>query len=153
MCEDNNFYLKNGFDKKKNSAGAIFLDYRNSISFEDDNTIIYGHNRKDGSMFGNLKNVLSDEWFLNKENRKIIVVTENEEIVYEIFSVYKIEREDYYIQIEIENKNEFIDTLMKRSERNFGINVSEKDKILTLSTCDNNNIYRVVLHAKKLNNE
>lgn len=114
---------------------------------------MYGHNRKDGSMFATLKNVLSSEWYNNEENRKIIFNTESENNIYEVFSVYKIENEDYYIKTEFKNEDEFekfLEVVKKRSVKDFGVEVSSKDSILTLSTCDNNNKYRVVLHAKKV---
>ena len=72
--------------------------------------------------------------------------------IYEVFSVYQIEAEDYYIQTSFtqESFSDFIKTLKKRSITDFGVEVGENDSILTLSTCANNNQYRVVLHAKKI---
>ena len=70
-----------------------------------------------------------------------------------MFSVYKIENEDYYIDTEFK-KNEFekfVKTLKNRSIKDFDIEVTEDDRILTLSTCADNNKYRVVLHAKIIN--
>ena len=59
---DNNFYLNHSFDKKKNSAGWVYMDYRNNTSSIDKNTIIYAHGRLDGSMFGSLKKTTQKEW-------------------------------------------------------------------------------------------
>lgn len=149
---DNSYYLTHNFEKTYNSAGWIFADYRNLFNGTDKNIIIYGHNRKDNSMFGTLKNVLTEEWYKNEENRKILFFTENENSIYEVFSVYTIEKEDYYIQTEFTNEDykEFLETIKKRSIYDFNIEITEDDTILTLSTCDNNNKYRVVLHAKKI---
>ena len=72
-----------------------------------------------------------------------------------MFSVYKIEKEDYYINTEF-NKNEFaefIKILKERSIKDFNVNVSSEDSVLTLSTCADNNKYRVVLHAMKINDK
>lgn len=149
---DNSYYLNHSFDKTENGAGWIFSDYRNSFDGTDKNLIIYGHNRRDGSMFGTLKNILTEEWQNKQENMTISLITENEEQEYQVFSVYKIESEEYYITTDFTTKTyeEFINTLKKRSVKKFGINVTTEDSILTLSTCDNNNKYRVVLHAKKI---
>lgn len=150
---NNSFYLNHSFDKSKNSAGWIFADYENKFDNTDKNIVIYGHNMRDGSMFGSLKNILSSDWYDNEENTNITLYTENGERIYKVFSIYKIESEDYYIKTEFSNENEFekfIDTLKKRSIKNFNIDISKEDSILTLSTCANNNKYRVVLHAKKM---
>ncbi len=150
---NNGFYLNHSFDKSKNSAGWIFADYKNKFDNTDKNIVIYGHNMRDGSMFGSLKNILNSDWYNNEENTDITLYTENEKSIYKVFSIYKIESEDYYIKTEFSNDNEFerfIETLKKRSIKNFNIDISKENSILTLSTCANNNKYRVVLHAKKM---
>ena len=150
---NNSFYLNHSFDKSKNSAGWIFADYKNKFDNTDKNIVIYGHNMRDDSMFGSLKNILNSDWYNNEENTNIALYTENEKYIYKVFSIYKIESEDYYIKTEFSNDNEFekfIKTLKKRSIKNFNIDISKEDSILTLSTCANNNKYRVVLHSKKI---
>lgn len=150
---NNSFYLNHSFDKSKNSAGWIFADYKNKFDNTDKNIVIYGHNMRDDSMFGSLKNILNSDWYNNEENKNIALYTENEKYIYKVFSIYKIESEDYYIKTEFSNDNEFekfIKTLKKRSIKNFNIDISKEDSILTLSTCANNNKYRVVLHSKKI---
>ena len=148
--KDNSYYLSHNFEQKSNGAGWIFADFRNKLDGSDKNLIIYGHNRKDGSMFGSLKNVLNKDWYDNLENRKIIFITENEESIYEVFSVYSIEKEDYYIQTDFYEGDfdKFVEKIKRRSIKEFGIEVGSEDKILTLSTCDTSSKYRVVLHAK-----
>lgn len=114
--------------------------------------VIYGHNRRDGSMFGTLKNILTDEWQNNQDNFVIPFITENDKLEYQVFSVYRIEKEDYYITTNFSTNNEFNDFINKiklRSVKDFGVDVTSDDNIMTLSTCDNDNNYRVVLHAKK----
>lgn len=152
-ADNNNFYLNHSFDKSQNSAGWIFADYRNKFDNTDKNIIIYGHNMRDGSMFGSLKNILNSDWYENEENTNITLYTENEKCIYKVFSIYKIESEDYYIKTEFSNDNEFeqfVNTIKNRSIKKFDIDVSKEDNILTLSTCANNNRYRIVLHAKKM---
>ena len=150
---NNSFYLNHCFDKSNNSAGWIFADYRNKFDNTDKNIVIYGHIIRDGSMFGSMLNILNAKWYENEENTNITLYTENEKCMYKVFSIYKIENEDYYIKTEFKNDNEFEDfikTLKKRSIKDFNVDVSKDDNILTLSTCANNNKYRVVLHAKKV---
>lgn len=61
--EDNSRYLKYTFEGSRNPAGCVFQDSRNGNPLSDDNTIIYGHNMKNGSMFGFLKNYLEQEYY------------------------------------------------------------------------------------------
>ena len=59
---------------------------------------------------------------------------------------------NYHLMSELTDYNiEFLETIEKRSKKNFNVEVTEEDSVLTLSTCANNNKYRVVLHAKKVN--
>ena len=150
---NNSFYLNHSFDKSNNSAGWIFADYRNKFDNTDKNIVIYGHNMKDNSMFGSLKNILNSDWYDNEENTNITLYTENEKCIYKVFSIYKIESEDYYIKTEFSDDNnfeQFVNTIKKRSIKEFNTDVLKDDNILTLSTCANNNKYRIVLHAKKI---
>ena len=150
-CDNNDFYLKHNFEKKYNIAGWIFADYRNKFDGTDKNIILYGHNMKNDSMFGTLKNTLDENWYNNEQNKYVTLITENEYIRYEIFSVYRIEAEDYYIKTNFESTSfiDFVQNLKNRSIKDFGIDISENDSILTLSTCGNNNKERIVLHGIK----
>ena len=148
--EDNTYYLRHNFDKKWNYSGWVFADYHNKFDETDKNIVIYGHNIKDTSMFGTLKNVLEKEWYENEENKYVVLVTENGTYYYQVFSIYSVEIEDYYINT-IFNENEFeefINTIKNRSIYDYGVEVSGEDKVLTLSSCISNGKKRVVLHAK-----
>ena len=149
---NNSYYLKHNFNKESNSAGWIFADYKNKVDGTDKNLVIYGHNMRDDSMFGSLKNILNDDWHNEEENKYVTFITENDNSIYEVFSVYQVADEDYYITTDFKDNefNDFIKTIKSRSKFDFGVDVNENDNILTLSTCANNNKYRVVLHAKKI---
>lgn len=151
---NNSYYLKHNFNKESNSAGWIFADYKNKVDGTDKNLVIYGHNMRDDSMFGSLKNILNDDWHNEEENKYVTFVTENDNSIYEVFSVYQVANEDYYITTDFKDNefNDFIKTIKSRSKFDFDVDVNENDNILTLSTCANNNKYRVVLHAKKIKN-
>ena len=150
---DNSYYMTHNFEKSYNSAGWAFMDYINKLDGQDKNVIIYGHNRRDGSMFSSLKNVFTDDWQNNEDNFIIPFITENEKTEYRVFSIYKIEEEDYYITKDFksdEDYEKFIKTIKSRSVKDFGVDVTKDDTILTLSTCANDNNHRMVLHAKKI---
>ena len=151
--KDNEFYLDHSFDKSSNMAGWIFADFRNKFDGTDKNIVVYGHNRKDRSMFGSLRNVLNSGWYNDEKNHDIIFITQNQNCIYKVFSVYQIEKESYYIKTEFSSNSEFekfLKTIKSRSIKNFETNVSKKDSILTLSTCAGNDNDRIVLHAKKV---
>lgn len=147
---DNSYYLTHNFDKEKNKAGWIFADYRNKFDGTDKNIIIYGHNMKNGSMFASLKDVIKEEWYNNENNKYIALITENENCKYQVFSVYQIETEEYYLQTNISNFKEFVEKIKGRSKKDLNVDIKETDSILTLSTCADNTKYRVVLHAVKI---
>ena len=154
QTNNNDFYLTHSFDKSYNKAGWIFADYinKNLKNNElDKNTIIYGHNRQNNSMFGTLSNVFKEEWLRNKENHYINFSTLNNNMVWKVFSTYTIEKEEYYIQSNFSSDEEyisFLNTIKNRSTYKYDVNISKEDKILTLSTCTNVGKGRTVLHAK-----
>lgn len=156
QSDDNSFYLDHSFDKTYNAAGWPFMDYRVDLDGKDKNITIYGHNRKDGSMFGSLEDILDSKWYGNKENLKIEYTTEKEKEIYQVFSIYQIEKETYYTNNYFSSNEEFsafISELKSRSKVDFEVEVDYSDTILTLSTCADNNHYRTVLHAKKINEQ
>ena len=151
QSSDNDFYLNHSFDKSINGAGWVFMDYRNNPSSFDKNTIIYAHSRLDNSMFGTLKNVLSNGWLSDSSNYIIKLSTESENSLWQVFSVYRIPTTSDYLKVEFSNLgfSNFINMIIDRSQYDFNTSVSDSDKILTLSTCyDNNN--KLVMHAKMI---
>lgn len=150
QTNDNSFYLNHSFDKSYNKAGWVFLDYRNNKNINDKNTIIYAHGRIDNLMFGSLRKVLTNGWLNNKDNYVIKLSTDKENTLWQVFSVYRIPTTSDYLKIEFENNDEFknfLELLLNRSTFNFNTSIDKNDKILTLSTCYNDND-KVVLHAK-----
>jgi len=149
---DDFYYLNRNFYKDKDYSGWVFMDYRNNIDELDDNTIIFAHNRyTSGVMFGTLENV-SKPNFYNKESNLIISFnTLYKEYKWKIFSFYGIDvTNDYLITVflddEVKEKEQFFNMLKERSEYDFKTKVTKDDKILTLSTCLDNN-RRFVVHA------
>lgn len=153
QTSNNDFYLKHSFDKSYNSAGWVFADYRNNLENWDQNTILYAHGRLDNTMFGSLKQVVEKSWYENKDNYYLQVSTEKENTIWQVLSVYTIIPETYYITPNFNTENDFnifLETIKERSIFNFPTNLTTKDKILTLSSCYNDEL-RVVLHAKLIN--
>lgn len=156
QADNNNTYLTHSFDKSYNDAGWIFMDYRNNNINFDKNTIIYGHSRYDKSMFGSLRNIINNNWYDNKDNYIIKFSTPYENTLWQVFSVYTIESESYYLKTnfdDLDSFNSWIDTMYQRSKFDFNTSVNENDQILTLSSCYTSNGIRVVLHAKLIKRE
>ena len=155
QTDNNKYYLTHAFDKSYNSAGWVFLDYRNNSDLSDKNSIIYAHGRYDKTMFGTLRNALSNGWLKSKDNFVIKIATPNGSSLWQVFSIYHIPTTSDYLQIVFKSDSEFLEfanMLIKRSAYDFGTTVNENDKILTLSTCYNDK-EKVVLHAKLIKKE
>ena len=147
---NNDYYLNHSFDKSSNGAGWVFMDYRNKINLSNKNTILYAHGRTNGRMFGDLKNILSNNWLNDKNNFVVKLSTNKENTLWQVFSVYRIDNTSDYIQTEFSDENEFLDwgnMLLNRSSYNFNTSLNSNDRIITLSTCYND-YEKVVLHAK-----
>ena len=147
---DNNYYLKHSFDKSNNKKGWVYMDYRNSIDNLNDNTILYAHGLVNNQMFGSMRKILKSNWYNNKENHIIKVSTLTDNQLWQVFSIYTIEPESYYITTNFKNEdafNNFIEVIKSRSIYNFGVDITNEDKILTLSSCYNDE-KRMVMHAK-----
>ncbi|SRR5574344_123880 len=150
QTDNNSYYLTHAFDKSYNSAGWVFMDYRNGLITENKNTILYAHGRINGTMFGTLKNILTNKWLDNSDNFIIKTSTEEENGLWQVFSVYRIPTTSDYLQTSFTSDEEFVsfaNKLIDRSAYNFNTSVSKNDKIITLSTCYNDDD-KMVMHAK-----
>ena len=85
--KDNETYLHRTYEKNYNFAGTIFVDYENKGDFSDCNTIVYGHNMKNGSMFAQLKKFTQDEETY-KKSKYFWIFTPEKNYRYEIISAY-----------------------------------------------------------------
>lgn len=134
---DNSYYLKKDFNKNYSSAGTIFMDALNNFEV-DNNTVLYGHNMNNKTMFNNIT-LFKKENFFNQNNKIKIRHNEDEkEYIYEVFSVYHSDNTFDYNTVrfgEGYSFTNFIDDIKKKSMYKKNIEVTESDKILTLSTC------------------
>lgn len=151
QTNNNEYYLTHAFDKSYNDAGWVYMDYRNNKNFTDFNTIIYGHGRLNKTVFGSLKTLLNKSWQNNKDNYILAISTPSVNYIYQIFSIYTIPTETYYIQTSFKDDNRrnlWISEMNKRNTSIINSPANINDKIITLSTCLNDDGMRVVVHAK-----
>lgn len=146
---NNDFYLNKDINKNLLESGSIFLDFQND-NFNSPNTIIYGHNMRNGTMFAQLKK-FKDEEFFNKYNTISISKPGGSILKYKIFSAYVTDSSNIYNNTSFtstEDFNSFLDKIKKDSLFKSEINVDSNDKILTLSTCSYEFANaRMVVHA------
>lgn len=149
--EDNRTYLHTMPDGSENQAGSIFVDAECSPDFSDFHTIVYGHNMRDGSMFGSLKKYRTDEKFY-RENPYFTVYLPGRVYTYGVFAWYEVPADDevYRIGFQADAQfGEFVEQMLERRERDTGITADGTDRIVTLSTCSSEG-KRVVVHAKRI---
>lgn len=137
---DDELYLDHDFKKNETKAGSIYMESLNSPEFTDVNTILYGHNQKDLSMFGSLHQFEDPDFF--REHKEITVYLPNEVLVYEIFAAYQADARHLLYSYNFTQSDEFEDylsTLNSREQEKFqwreGMEVTTEDNIITLSTC------------------
>ena len=150
QTDNNDYYLWHTINRSWSSAGWVFLDYRNNKSLTDQNQIIYGHGRYDGSMFGSLSDTLNEAWQNDTNNHLVKISTATGNSLWQVFSVYQTHVTEDYLTINFiddQRFQSFIDMITERSVHKFATKVTTEDKILTLSTCANGD-ERIVLHAK-----
>lgn len=150
QTNNNSYYLNHNIFFKDDKNGWVFMDYHSDVVNLSDNLVIYAHNRYyNGIMFGNIQNMMRYNWYSNPDNHIITFKTLYETLEYEIFSLYKIETTTDYLQVifpDNQTKMKMFDLIKSRSIYNFNVDLNENDKIITLSTCaDENNKY--VVHA------
>lgn len=122
---DNDYYLHHMFNRQANITGSIFMDYRSTPDFTDDNTFIYGHNMKNGSMFGSI-DVYSNEQF-QKQHPYFYIYIPGYVLKYHIISCIT----------------------KAASDIDYRMNNNEDSKTVTLSTCDNDNRnYRCLIEGR-----
>ena len=147
--KDNDYYLHRTFEKTDNFAGCLFVNSYNMGDFTDQNTIIYGHNMKNGSMFGKLKNFSDPEVF--KKSRYFWIFTPDFIYQYRIFSASVVDKTGltYQIFFTDDEFDQFISRAYSNSVvDNQGVTVTKEDRIVTLSTCTGDDSTRFVVMGK-----
>lgn len=156
--KDDNYYLTHNIEHKAVTAGAIYTQRLNSKTFDDPNTVIYGHNMRNGSMFRDLRNFKNKEFF--DTNKIIYIYMPGHILTYEIFSAYK------YDDRHILNSFDFYDESVYAEYLKFATNpksavknvrndrtITTEDKIITLSTCTGYDNGRYLVQGVLINDE
>ena len=151
---DNEYYATHTFTKKKRVAGAIFMDEWNQNTFADFNTVIYGHNMKDGSMFSELREYRHAKFL--REHKTIEVTLLHSKLTYKVFAAYQVEDDFDFRGFSYRTREAqagFLRSITKRSAIKTDTAATVDDTILTLVTCaaENRNWYWIV-HAVLVEN-
>jgi len=149
--EDNTYYIKHTFSGSANASGSIFLDAEAKSDFSDKNTYIFGHNMRNGSMFGSLKKI--QEKGTVSKNPYFWIYTNDGWSMYQIFSYHEAnaDRKDMAFQTSFENDQayqQFLTYLLAQSEEDLHVSLDVSDKIVSLSTCTGDSAVRLVVHGK-----
>lgn len=133
---DNNYYLKHLYDKTYNSSGCLFLDYRNSMTLSDRNSVIFGHHMKNGTMFSDLSRYKEQSFY--DAHPTFTLYTPQTNYTVEVFAAYVADLQDDAWKLTFDDESDFSKWLDKRTEKSLihcGTYPTSVDKILTLSTC------------------
>lgn len=148
---DNEKYLTTAYDGTKSSNGSIFMNAYNAADFTDQNTLVYGHHMRDQSMFGKLLE-FEDPAFL-ETHRTFTIYTDTKTLHYEIFAAYVTYSASFVYTDHFDYTWDFYDYIEKSlasSISDMGVDVTEEDHIVTLSTCTSrgNRAERFVVQGK-----
>lgn len=134
--EDNDYYMHRTFEGNQNSSGSILMDFRDDKYLKDWNTFIYGHNMKNGSMFGSLKKLLKDDT-LYDQDPYIYVFLPGYIYRYKIFSYYKDTPDSkmYWTADTLQEYRQYIRDALALSVRECNVETSEENNMITLVTC------------------
>lgn len=150
---DNDKYLKQTVEGEQNTAGSIFMDAYNTADFSDKNTFIYGHNMKNGSMFGQLRKYKEFEFY--KENPYFYIYTpDGKEAKYQVYAVCIVEDTSESYNKFYENDDEYLQYLQyikSISRYDTGVEVTAQTQLVSLSTCTNvTKTQRLLVHGVKI---
>lgn len=147
---DNEYYLKHTFSGEYNRAGSIFMEASNAPDFNDSHTILYGHNMKNQSMFGTLKNYKTENFY--PDNAYFTIYTPDQVYRYAIFAYYDTSTDSEIYNVQFEPGGVFqkiLDNMCRHSYYDTKICPESTEKILTLSTCSAKD-KRFVVHATRI---
>lgn len=139
---DNSFYMDHDFEGNEDVGGTLFVDSRNSLWPEDDHILIYGHNMKDGSMFGSLNNYRNVGFLRNTACIQFNSIYGDAQYVpFALFDA-SMTKEDpnYFKLIRLNFSDEqpieaFLEEAQSRSLFDIPVDVNADDKLLSLVTC------------------
>ena len=137
QSSDNSYYLNRLYDDQKNSSGAIFMDAMNAPDLSDANTIIYGHNMKNGTMFASLANYYSQSYY--EAHPVIYYLTRDRDYRIDVFASYETPGGSDAFTIFFDSEQTYSNYLQKRWNMSqidtSSLPMSTDDNIVTLTTC------------------
>ena len=136
QAEDNQHYLNYTWKDERSSVGSIFLEHTNKPDFSGFNTLVYGHQMADGSMFGRLERYADKSYW--EEHPNIYIATEEGVFRYDVFAAFRVGIRDIVYQLDIEKKKaqqQLIDFCLEQSSIDTGVRPDPKNNVVTLSTC------------------
>lgn len=148
--DDNDYYLTHTFNKEYSANGCLFEDYRINGGLSASQIIIYGHNMKNGAMFGKLKNYQDYSFWNNSGNDVLYIYTGNVIKEYKIFSCYISEAisDTYTFNFPtLESMRDYAVNMKAKSMYDTGVDVSTATQVITLSTCTNDGEQRFIVHG------
>lgn len=147
QAEDNSTYLYRLADGSSNAHGSLFIDCRNAGDFSDWNTLIYGHNMKDGSMFGGLKKYRKQAYY--DAHPEMTLFTPEKTYRMEIFAAVTtdVSAAVYRVPAAREERDELVQWAQRNSEIECNVSIGTEDRIVTLSTCTGGDDDRFVVLA------
>ena len=148
--DDNEYYLTHTFNKEYSANGCLFEDYRINGGLSSSQIIIYGHNMRNGAMFGKLKNYQDYSFWNNSGNDVLYIYTGNVIKEYKIFSCYISEAisDTYTFNFPtLESMRDYAVNMKAKSMYDTGVDVSTATQVITLSTCTNDGEQRFIVHG------
>lgn len=133
---DNDFYLRHLFTRERNKLGSIFMDHRNQRDFSDQQTIIYGHNMKDGSMFSSLTKYKDQGYYDSAPTMQLYTPGDDFEIAW--FAGVVVDGNEALKPFDFRDEHDLqrhIDALKRDSTFEAQTMVGVDDRIITLLTC------------------
>ena len=140
---DNSYYLNNNIDGSAGYPGCIYTESYNAKDFTDKNTVLYGHNLKDKTMFSSLHNYEDEDTFA--KDQYIYVWTQDETLVYQVFAAYEFNANHLLLNYDYDNEyvyEQYLKDMYNVASKDYGtaniksdIEVTKEDRIITLSTC------------------
>ncbi len=147
QSDDNEKYLTIGYDGNPADTGAIFLDCRSAADFSDPNSIVYGHNMKNQTMFGSLRNYRNDPTYYDS-HQYFYIITKDSFQKYEVFAYMDVPT-DYILYNYVGEKSlDFVrdaEPVRLKSYMDSELPVNEDKKVVTLSTCTSKDTLRFVV--------
>ena len=136
---DDTYYLNHTIEKKEGLPGSIYSESQNAQDFSDPNTVLYGHNMRNGSMFGSHKEYKSEDFYKTGNNDTFYIYTEDSVKTYKIFSVHNTASDSDIYTFNFSSDSymlEFASRWQKESLYDTGVDISNTTQIVTLSSCE-----------------